>query len=566
MITEKASKQIAPAIPKNLSFVKPTSSIDFSDAFIAFKNPDLSSAKVITLIKPPIIFSKNSYSTPLTMPIGTAYLAAALSKADYSVKMLDCPGLAFNNVYLTEDKRFKVQGLSEEESIQRIDPESDIIGVSIMFSQEWPHVREFINKIRKAFPKAIIIAGGEHPTAMPEYTLSDCPAIDYLISGEGELTLLELVYQLRSGKNPHEIKGVSYRENGTFFTQHLSPRMAEIQNMPWPAWHMIDVEAYFQPNFTMGIGHGRNMAMLATRGCPYQCTFCSNPIMWTTRYVMRPVKEVVDEIEYNIRQYQANSIEFYDLTAIVKREWILEFISELERRNVKIIWQLPSGTRSESLDEEVLAGLARVGCGFLVYAPESGSQRTLDMIKKRVRLKNLEKSISTALRYGIVVKVNFIMGFPFEYRRDIFKTLLFIWKLALLKVHDCNVSGFAPYPGSELFDELEKEKRFGQIGDQYFEDLMTQFDFTVTRSYCRYVGPFEIFLYRTLGMSIFYILSYLRVPSRLLRLVKCIFKKGSFKPRSLFEQRIYDFVTRIKQTVAFDHASTHDRINSNIKI
>ena len=547
MILEKLTKNPAPIPPKNFAYVQAPNPLNVHDAFVMYANPDPASARTVTLIKPSIIFSRNSYSTPLTMPLGLAYLAAVLEKAHYPVKIIDCPGNDVGHIQLTQDGRFKVQGLDEEESIKRIAPETDVIGISIMFSQEWPHVRNYINKIRRAFPRATIVVGGEHPTAMPEYTLRDCPAVDYLVMGEGELTMLELVHKLRTGKSVHDISGIAYLMGGEYCQNSLSPRLADIKEMPWPAWHLINVEDYFQPNFTMGIGHGRNVAMLATRGCPYQCTFCSNPVMWTTRYVMRPVKDVVDEIEDNIKKYKANSIDFYDLTAIVKREWILEFIAELERREVHIIWQLPSGTRSESLDDEVIPGLAKTGCQFLVYAPESGSKRTLDMIKKRVNLKNLTHSISVALKHGIVVKVNFIIGFPFETRADMLKTISFIWKLAWMKVDDCNISTFSPYPGSELFDELNRENAFGKIKDEYFENLMMQFDFTLSKTYCRHIGALEILIYRVLGMGAFYLLSYLRSPSRIGRLIKSLFQKTPFQPRSLFEQRVYDFIVRMRQ-------------------
>jgi radical SAM superfamily enzyme YgiQ (UPF0313 family) len=533
--------------PKSVSYARPASPLGIADAFAAYGNPDPRSTRAVTLVKPPIFFSKNSYSTPLTMPLGLAYMAAVLEKANYRVKIVDCPGGDPENIRPTRDGRFKVQGLDEQKSIEMIDPQTDIIGVSIMFSQEWPQVRDYINRIRQAFPYVTIIVGGEHPTAMPEYTLRDCPAIDFVVRGEGELALLELVHRLRSGKDGRGVSGVAYLADREYVDSTLSPRLADIKQMPWPAWHLIDVEAYFQPNFTMGISHGRNIAMLATRGCPYQCTFCSNPTMWTTRYVMRSVTDVVDEIAHYIERYQINSVDFYDLTAIVKRDWILQFIAELERRDIHIVWQLPSGTRSESLDEEVIKGLARTGCEFLVYAPESGSERTLDMIKKRVKLKNLERSVATAVKHGIVVKVNFIIGFPFETRADMFQTLRFIWKLGWMKVDDCNLATFSPYPGSELFDELRRQNVIGKIDDEYFANLMTQFDFTITKSFCRHVRTLEILVYRVLGMAVFYLVSYLRSPRRLARLLKSIFR-SHFQPRSLFEQRIFDFVVRLRQT------------------
>lgn len=540
------SSASAYTVPKNNAYIQPANPQPLDDAFLTYANPDSSSVKCVTLIRPSIIFSKNSYSTPLAMPIGIAYLAAVLEKAAYKVKIVDVPGRGVERVSPNDDGRFNVLGLSDDDTLNLIDPNSDIIGVSIMFSQEWPHQRKFINKVRQRFPHARIVVGGEHATAMPAYSLQDCPAIDYLIKGEGELTLLELVYKLRAEKSVDDIRGICYLKDGQLQDNGLSARMADIKLMPWPAWHLIDVEPYFRPNFTMGIGQGRNMAMVATRGCPYQCTFCSNPTMWTTRYAMRPVECVVSEIEENIRRYQVNSIDFYDLTAIVQKKWILDFTAEIRRRKLDIVWQLPSGTRSECLDEEVISGLSQAGCKFLVYAPESGSKRTLEMIKKRINLDNMVVSIKTALQQKIVVKVNFIIGFPFETRKDIFETLAFTWRLALLGVDDCNVSCFTPYPGSELFNELNSESVFGTIDDAYFENLITQFDFTFAKTFCRHVSSVELLLYRVIGMAIFYILSYLSVPSRSLRLLRCLTDTTVFQPGSLFEQRIFDAVSRFR--------------------
>lgn len=530
--------------PKNKAYTRPSSQIEIEDAFKVYANPNVNTNKDIVLIKPPILFSKNAYSTPITMPLGLAYIASVLDKAGYPVRIIDCPGFDLERISLTPDGKFKLQGMDEGESIEMIGPDADIIGVSIMFSQEWTYIREYLKKIRKKYPKATIVVGGEHPTAMPEFTLRDCPAIDYLISGEGELTMLEAVHKLRINQSIENVSGVAYLKENQFHINGLAPRLANIKEMPWPKWDLIQVEPYFQPNFTMGIAHGRNIGILATRGCPYQCTFCSNPSMWTTRYTMRDVNDVVNEIEFYIKKYNVNSIDFYDLTAIVKKEWILEFMKELHRRELDIVWQLPSGTRSESLDEEVIGSLANSGCKFLVYAPESGSQTTLEMIKKRVNLKNLQKSVSIALRYGITVKVNFIIGFPFETRKSMWETLLFVWKLALLKTDDANVATFTPYPGSEMYEELKKENVFGEINDQYFENLVTQFDFTMSKTFCRHVPDFEVFIYRILGMSVFYGLSYLRVPSRLVRLIGCLFRNKNFQPRSAFEQRIFDMIAR----------------------
>ena len=547
-----------PVLKKKESYFKPAASVDIQDAFIQFSNPDINFLKssYITLIRPPIIFSAKSYSTPITLPVGISYIAAALKKSNYRVKIIDCVGAGINEIHTTNDNRFKIQGIDVDRSIEMINKDCDIIGISTMFSQEWPHIRRYINKVRDSFPNAKIIVGGEHATAMPEFSLRDCPAIDYIIKGEGELALIQLVYNIRKGIED-KISGVVFLKDGRYNESLLAPRLVKIENLPWPSWELLDIEPYFQPNFTMGISQGRNMPLLATRGCPYQCTFCSSPQMWTTRYVMRPASDVVDEIEYYIKKYQINSVDFYDLTAIVKKEWVMDFTNELKRRNLDITWQLPSGTRSEALDEEVISRLADTGIKFLVYAPESGSKRILKEIKKKVNLKKLTQSVSFAKKNKIITKLNFIIGFPNEKRLDILKTLLFIWKLALLKVNDCNLSIFSPYPGSEIYDELRKSSVIPEINDAYFESLITQFDFTASKSYCRDIGTIELSSYRIIGMSIFYGLSYLRCPGRLLRLIKLsrifISKTQDFEPDSMFEQRIFDYIAR--KSLSANHIS-----------
>ena len=120
------------------------------------------------------------------------------------------------------------------------------------------------------------------------------------------------------------------------------------------------------------------MPILATRGCPYQCTFCSSPTMWTTRYIMRNPKDIVDEIEWLVKKYDANDFEFFDLTAIIKKSWMLAFCKELRERKIgNITWQLPVGTRSEALDKETLQAIYDSGCAYICYAPESGSEKSL---------------------------------------------------------------------------------------------------------------------------------------------------------------------------------------------
>ena len=239
--------------------------------------------------------------------------------------------------------------------------------------------------------------------------------------------------------------------------------------------------------------------------------------------------------------YGADNIDFYDLTAVLKKSWILEFCHLIEERGLKFTYQLPTGTRAEAIDEEVSAALYRTGCRNITYAPESGSQETLDTIKKRVNLPRMLSSIRAALGAGLHVKCNLIIGFPHESRSHIWKTMKLCWRLATMGVHDVGVFLFSPYPGSELFETLRGEGRISSLADSYYRSLAAFMDpFKATR-YCRHVGPWELAVWRALAMMSFFLVSFLLRPGRLLRLIRNVMKNES---QTVLEQRLGALVRR----------------------
>ena len=528
-------------------YIGPPSPISVEDALSRFAAPTGSAVKV-QILRPFSVYSKTAYSSVMTLPVGPAYIASMLEAAGYAVDIIDAQGESILDLRSAGNGRYKIQGLSTEEVIARIDPDAAVLGISLMFSQEWPLHRELLREIHRAYPDLIIVAGGEHSTAMPELLLESDIGIEYVVKGEGEIPFLELLHRLATDAPSTDIGGIVYIDpEGNYVDGGLSRRILDIDNLPWPAWHKCEVPAYFTGNWSSGIAHGRNMPILATRGCPYQCTFCSNPTMWTTRYVMRDPALVVDEIEHLIDTYGANSIDFADLTAIVRTDWILSFCAELERRKLDLNWQLPSGTRSEALDESALQALLRSGCSFLVFAPESGSQATLDQIRKRLKIDNIRATVGAAVDVGHTVKINFIIGFPDERRGSILKTVWECVRMAFRGANDCNVAVFTPYPGSELYREMRDNGQIPEPDDKYFLDLLVQFDFTVIKSHCLAVPGWELALYRFFAMSSFYSLSYLLHPGRLWRAIRSVVG-GDFQAHSLFEQRVHDFVVRARMS------------------
>ena len=504
--------------------------------------------RIITLCKPFAVLSKNSYSAPITLPLGLAYLGGVLEKAGYKTKIIDATGEKVPvKIRRSKNNIYNLQGLTPEEILDRIDPNTFIFGISLMFSQEWPLHRPFIEEVKKKFPKIIIVAGGEHPTSIPEYILRDCLSIDYVIRGEGEFSMLEFSHNIFHEISTSDIPGICFIDKENKFVDNgSSKRIEHIDKLPRPAWNLLKTENYFNEFFRSGLKKVRNMPLLATRGCPFQCTFCSSPSMWTTRYIMRDPKEIVDEIEWLRKEYQANDFEFFDLTAIIKKSWILEFCNELKKRGINdITWELPTGTRTEALDEEVLKAIYDAGCRYISYSPESGSNKSLKMIKKRVNLDKLCDSLKAAIKIGHITKINFIIGFPHETLIDCLKTIYFGMYLAFrLGVSDINYMTFTPYPGSELFEKLKKEKKF-KMDDNYFEKLLVQYDITKGESFCEHISGRMLMVLRILGFSLSYITIYISRPNRIYKFLRNLFKK-EFVANNLFEQRLYDLYVRFK--------------------
>lgn len=265
--------------------------------------------------------------------------------------------------------------------------------------------------------------------------------------------------------------------------------------------------------------------------------------MWTTRYVMRKPAFLLDEIEYYINEYGAKNIDFMDLTAICRKSWVLEFCEEIRNRSLSFTWQLPSGTRTEALDEECVAAMASTGCMNVTLAPESGSPRTLKEIKKRVKLARIYETIRHAKKHGLYVKCNLMLGFPKETRWDILQTLWVNLRFAFMGVDDVGLYLFSPYPGSELFTYLQVTGKIKELDHSYFEGLMSFMGLRKSGNICENVGPRELNFYRLISMSVFYGLSYLLHPSHILRSIR---NYKTDRSDTVFEERLFSLFRRFR--------------------
>lgn len=494
----------------------------------------------VTLVRPPAISTRFTYTIGVVLPLGPAYVAAALLEAGHRVAVIDALGEAPLERGLTSQPNLICHGLSIAEIVDRIDPATDAIGISVMFSQQWPHVDDLCRAIAARFPGVPIFVGGEHVAGTWEFVLSQCPPVTACAIGEGEDTMVELMEWVAGRRALADVAGIACRVDGVPVRTARRQRIRDLDRVPRPAWHLFPVDKYHDGGFTYGVNLGRSMPILATRGCPYQCTFCSSPAMWTTRYYVRDVADVVDEIASYVERYQATNVDFYDLTAIIKRDWILAFCAEIERRDLRITYQLPTGTRSEVLDEEVLAALYRTGCRNICYAPESGSPATLARIKKKVKPERILASIRAANRTGIVVKANLMIGFPGETRSELFETVRFGMRLAWLGVEDLPLFPFIPYPAMELYDALRADGALPEMSNEYFARLGYG-DLDSAPSFTRDVSSRELAWIRFLGMLSFLVVGYARRPTRVVRTLRALVTGRS---TSVVELRLVDIERR----------------------
>lgn len=517
----------------------------------------------VCFVRGPIICAEGSINNEATPCIAFAYLAGTLRKHEYDVTIVDAIAEGLNNIWpLPQRQGFVAHGLALDEVVSRIPTNSDVIAFSVMFSGEWPVLRNLIMRVRERFPDVLLIAGGEHATALPEYNLRDCPALDVIVRGEGEYTLLEILEAYNKGDDIRKIEGISLlNDDSSYYENGGVRRIRDITKIPWPYWPEGYMEKFWAAGKSYGPSTERDMPFMSSRGCPFRCTFCSNPQMWGFRYEIRDPDDCIAEIKSYIDRYKITSLQFYDLTAITRKNWVVSFCQKLLDNGIRLNYSLPSGTRSEALDAETLDLLKRTGCHYLVYAPESGSRKTLQLVKKQINLDNITASIYEALRQGIVVRTNLIIGIPGETRFDILKTLLFGMKMAFQGVDEAPIYLYSPYPGSENFQNLQAQGKI-KINDDYFFALTSlngKYLSFRSMSFNSSVGPLELVIYRLAFMLINYAIAYLFYPKRILRTLRNLFTNQS---STVLEHRIKDALKRSMKPKTNDALPTDNGIKA----
>jgi len=449
--------------------------------------------------------------------LGIVYVGAALRAAGHSVEIIDMCGEDVDRSEVV-DGRYVQYGIPFS-SLDRRLTQPDAIGFTCMFSQDWPFHRRLIQYVRKLCPQSLIMAGGEHITSLPEYSLADCPELDICVLGEGEETSARLLAAIAAKKDFSEVPGLAYRNptDGKICRTPRAVRIKDIDQLSTPAWDLVPLENYLVRGLNYHLQRGRTMPMLASRGCPYQCTFCSNTKMWGAPWIARSPQLVVDEMADYIHRYRAENFVFSDLTAVMTKENIINLCQEIINRKINITWQLPT-LRTEAVDRHILELMYQAGCRELDFAIESASPDVLASVKKRNDPQKIAALIQDGLSVGMNLSTNIVIGLPAEGWRDFFRTYALLMKMAVWGLQEVNVFPFVPYPGSQLFDEYQRAGKI-TLSDAYFLGLFGYADLSQAISWSPRFGPRTLSAMRLFMMASFYVLMLLSHPRRLWQLI-----------------------------------------------
>jgi anaerobic magnesium-protoporphyrin IX monomethyl ester cyclase len=376
-------------------------------------------AKVALVNPPPMkgVFHHHPY-----LPIGLAYLASVLEEKGNEVLVLDC--LASN----LEHEQLK-QKLAE------FNP--NLIGISSMTPMV-PSTMLAAKISKEACPNATIVLGGPHATFMDKEILQEQSSVDVIVRGEGELTLLELTQKIANQESLSNVEGLTFRKDGHIQQNNTRSYIQNLDELPFPAYTHFPLDKYrlFGKLF---------FPVITSRGCPFQCSFCTTSRILGKQYRARTPKNIGDELELLKNQYHADSVTFYDDTLTLDKQRIFAICDEIKNRKIDIPWDCQ--TRVDQISEEILTKMKQTNCQQVFFGAESGCQDVLNWVKKRTTVAQNETAIKMAKKAGLFVAISIIIGYPGETAEMRKETIDFLRRAEPDDVYLCIAT---PYPGTDL--------------------------------------------------------------------------------------------------------------------
>ncbi len=328
---------------------------------------------------------------------------------------------------------------------------ADVVGLSAM-TYEAGCLHEVASLIKERSPKTIVVAGGPHPSVADDDVLAD-KNVDFVVRGEGEFTFVELLEGLRDGRtNWEDCIGLSYRDShGIIQRNQDRPPPANLDEMPFPAWDLIDHAKYHTvPRGGVIYAHKEFATMFSSRACPWRCTYCHNSYGKTFRE--RSAENVLAEIDMLVKDHGVRELVFMDDIFNFRPERAKTIARGLIERNYGLKLTFPNGFRGDILDEELVDLLKEAGMYRCMVAVESAIPRIQKVMKKNLKIDKVRNIVDYISKRGIMVHGAFMLGFPTETREEMEATIKWAAESAF---HTAAFFRVIPFKGTALFEEVE---------------------------------------------------------------------------------------------------------------
>ncbi|GEM_PF-369153 len=388
-------------------------------------------------------------------PLGLAYIAGVLENGAHKVQIIDRDLLLRKNNMDFDKVDSGTAGLIKEF-------DSRVVGISAT-TPNMSDVNHLSDYIKKNVPGSFIVLGGPHPSGEPVLSLEENPSVDIVVRGEGEFAMREI----SDGRPCGEIPGVTYRKDDKIVSTPDREPIADIDTLPFPARHLLDMKFYTRPSrFTSRNLSLRTTSIFTARGCPYRCNFCAGPLVFNGKVRFHSPDRVISEIEELLGRYSIEALYFAEdmfLSSKKRAEELLGlFIDKGINRKIKWIAQ----AKASIITEDLLRLMKTAGCVGIEYGFESGSQRVLDLMNKRLKVEESIHAADLTRRARLRFQANIITGYPGEKEEDFKETVSFIKRI---KANMIGFNLFMPLPGTPSYEQLKLEgkklPRWDDIGD-----------------------------------------------------------------------------------------------------
>jgi anaerobic magnesium-protoporphyrin IX monomethyl ester cyclase len=382
-------------------------------------------------------------------PLGLAYVAAALEKADFKVELLDN--------YLLEKP---IEDLKAE--IKKLAPE--IVGITCS-SLTYERCIETTKAVKDALPSCKVVVGGPHPSYMPQ-TMLQHAEIDYVVIGEGEQAMVKLASSImKNGSDTAKISGIAYGK-----TKNPPEFIADLDLIPFPARHLLPMRMYDRRIPYLNVEPVDTMSII--RGCPYSCAYCETKELWGNTCRTFTPQRVVDEIKYMVKTYGTKGIYFVGDNFTINKKKTIELCELIKKNKIDIKWVCD--TRANSVSQELLHEMKAAGCQTIFFGIESGSPRILEKLNKNITLQEVADAFALCRKEGMQTAASFMLGIPGETFDDLDATFKFAKKL---NSDWCQFNIYVACPGSKLYDEVMRDGLYDQM-DNFLARVKTkEFDY-----------------------------------------------------------------------------------------